>query len=201
MFWDGRYGEEGFAYGTTPNNFLVEHSSRLAPSSKVLCLAEGEGRNGVYLAQQGHDVTGVDSSKVGLDKAQKLANQNGVTITTVVADLREYDIGEAQWDAVVSIFCHMPVPMRKNVHSRAVRGLKPGGVLILEAYTPKQLEMGTGGPHTKDLLMTLEEIQAEDFAGLELDIGREVDRDVIEGKYHTGKAAVVQFVGRKPIGM
>lgn len=89
-------------------------------------LAEGEGRNAVYLAQQGHDVIGVDSSKVGLDKAQKLAKERGVAISTVVADLKEYDIGEDKWDAVVSIFCHMPPPMRKDVHSKIVRGLKPG---------------------------------------------------------------------------
>ena len=199
MFWDERYSEDGFAYGTKPNDFLVQQcDAYLSSSSKILSLAEGEGRNAVYLAQQGHDVIGVDSSKVGLDKAQKLAKERGVAISTVVADLKEYDIGEDKWDAVVSIFCHMPPPMRKDVHSKIVRGLKPGGILLLEAYTPKQLDLKTGGPHTKDMLMTLEEIRSEDFAELEVEIGQELERDVIEGKYHTGKAAVVQLVCRKP---
>jgi len=136
MFWDERYSEDGFAYGTKPNDFLVQQcDAYLSSSSKILSLAEGEGRNAVYLAQQGHDVTGVDSSKIGLDKAQKLAKERGVAIHTDVADLKEYDIGEDKWDAVVSIFCHMPPPMRKDVHSKIVRGLKPGGILLLEAYT------------------------------------------------------------------
>ena len=196
-FWDGRYGENGFAYGVTPNSFLATQSHRLPPSSKILCLAEGEGRNAVHLATLGHAVTGVDSSSVGLQKANELASSKDVSIETQVVDLADFDIGLSKWDAIVSIFCHLPPLLRRDVHARAVRGLKPGGVVILEAYNPKQLKMKTGGPHSASLLVRLDDLRS-DFSGLDIDIGQEIERDVVEGKYHTGKAAVVQVVARKP---
>lgn len=197
MFWDERYGEDGFAYGTVANSFLESQTRLLPPSSKILCLAEGEGRNAVHLATLGHAVTGVDSSSVGLQKAKELAASRGVEIETQIVDLAVYDIGESKWDAIVSIFCHLPPPLRKDVHKRVVRGLKPGGILLLEAYTPQQLKMKTGGPHSEALLMTLDQLRS-DFDGLDIGIGQEVERDVVEGKYHTGSAAVVQLVARKP---
>mmetsp|Transcript_22507 Transcript_22507/g.48868 ORF Transcript_22507/g.48868 Transcript_22507/m.48868 type:complete len:204 (-) Transcript_22507:201-812(-) len=196
-FWNERYGENSFAYGTTPNSFLTTQTHLVPPSSKILCLAEGEGRNAVYLATLGHSVTGVDSSSIGLQKANELASSKGVAIETHVVDLADYDIGESKWDVVVSIFCHLPPPLRKDVHERVAHGLKPGGVLILEAYNPKQLEMKTGGPHSEAMLMRIDDLRS-DFEGMDIEIGREVERDVVEGKYHTGKSAVVQVVARKP---
>ena len=164
--WDKRYSEECYAYGTKPNDFLASQSKKLNPSSNILCLAEGEGRNAVSLAKLGHNVLGVDSSSVGLEKAKNLAGEEGVKIDVQVADLKDYDIGIEKWDAVVSIFAHLPPALRKDVHKRVVKGLKKGGMLILEAYTPKQLEYKTGGPPVAEMMMCLDDLM-EEFEGLE----------------------------------
>lgn len=194
--WDKRYSEECYAYGTKPNDFLASQSKKLNPSSNILCLAEGEGRNAVSLAKLGHNVLGVDSSSVGLEKAKNLAEKEGVKIDVQVADLKDYDIGIEKWDAVVSIFAHLPPALRKDVHQRVVKGLKKGGVLILEAYTPKQLEYKTGGPPVAEMMMCLDDLM-EEFEGLEFEFGIEQEREVIEGKYHTGKAYTVQVFAKK----
>ena len=151
-FWDQRYSEEGLAYGDAPSDFLREVADRIAPGGAVCCLGEGEGRNAVYLAGRGLQVTAVDQSSVGLRKAQALAASRSVRITTVTADLSHHDLGTGQWDALVSIWCHLPTALRTQVHWAAVKALRPGGVIILEAYTPDQLRFGTGGPQSTDLL-------------------------------------------------
>lgn len=197
--WDARYAEPGWAFGTEPNDFLREHAHRLAAASRVLCLAEGEGRNAVHLATLGHDVTGVDLSSVGLDKAGTLARRRGVRITVAVADLATWDPGEAAWDAVVSVFAHVPEDVRRALHARVVRALRPGGLLLLEAYTPAQLERGTGGPGDASKLMTLDGLRRE-LAGLDFELAREIEREVIEGRYHSGRSAVVQVIARRPRG-
>lgn len=194
--WDKRYSEECYAYGTKPNDFLASQSKKLNSSSDILCLAEGEGRNAVSLAKLGHNVLGVDSSSVGLEKAKNLAEKEGNKIDVQVADLKDYDIGIEKWDAVVSIFAHLPPALRKDVHQRVVKGLKKGGMLILEAYTPKQLEYKTGGPPVAEMMMCLDDLM-EEFEGLEFEFGIEQEREVIEGKYHTGKAYTVQVFARK----
>ncbi len=193
--WDERYASEDYVFGVEPNDFLKSVAARI-PQGRVLCLAEGEGRNAVFLATLGHDVTGVDTSTVGLAKAQRLAQNRNVSITTVNADLAQYQIEPQSWDAVVAIFCHVPPPVRKDLFARAVRGLKPGGVFMLEAYTPKQLEFGTGGPPTAELMMTLETLKSE-LAGLEMEHAVEIERTVSEGAGHHGRAAVVQVVAVK----
>lgn len=193
--WDARYSEEGWAYGTDPNDLLREAAAHLPPGP-VLCLAEGEGRNAVWLACQGFEVTAVDQSAVGLQKAAALAAQHGVELETQVCDLADYDLGSAQWAGVVSIWCHLPQPLRAQVHAAIVRALRPGGVLILEAYTPEQLAYRTGGPQTPALLFAPEEVMAE-LAGLEWIHATRVVREVREGKYHNGPSAVLQLVGRK----
>ena len=195
-FWNTRYGVEHYVYGTEPNTF-VAGSADLIPAGPVLCLAEGEGRNAAFLASRGHAVTAVDRSTVGLEKARRLAASKGVTIQTLAADLAEYDLGREQWAGVVATFAHLPSRLRRLVHGRVVGALAPGGVMILEAYTPAQLAHGTGGPRDPDLLMTLDALR-EDFAGLELVVARELQREVLEGEGHTGLAAVVQVIGRKP---
>lgn len=194
--WDERYEGEDYAFGIDPNDFLRAEAGRIARGN-VLCIADGEGRNGVYLAGLGHAVLSVDLSSVGLQKAEKLAAARGVQIRTRVADLAEWPIEVERWDGIVSIFCHMPAAMRAQVHQRVVAGLKPGGVFILEAYTPDQLAHGTGGPSSVDLLMTSAALKAE-LAGLNLVHNIQLERDVVEGSYHTGRAAVVQVVGIKP---
>lgn len=197
--WDQRYQEEGFAYGTEPNDFLKSEYSRIPKGGKVLCLAEGEGRNAVFLAQQGYAVTAVDQSAVGLEKAQEFAAKNGVEITTVVADLADYDVAAEAWDGIVSIAAHVSAQLREDLHKQVVKALNKGGVFILEAYTERQIETaGVGGPPAsqKQLFMSLDELKSE-LNGLDFVVGAEVERHISEGKYHQGESAVVQVVARK----
>ena len=196
--WDRRYAEPGFAYGTEPNDFLREQAERVFPAGgEVLSLAEGEGRNAVFLAQRGFRVTGVDASPVGLEKARKLAAERGVAIETVVADLDGFDLGVARWDGVVSIWCHTPPSLRARLHRAVVAALRPGGAFLLEAYTPAQLAHGTGGPKDVQLLMTADAVRAE-LAGLDLVHVEETVREIHEGAYHEGTSAVLQVLARKP---
>ncbi len=194
--WDLKYSEEGFAYGTQPNDFLRQNLHQLPVGGRVLCLAEGEGRNSVFLAKQGFEVVAVDSSAVGLQKAQELARSEKVQITTIVADLAEFTVEEASYDAVISIFCHLPSPVRQFAYAQVVKGLKKDGVLLLEGYTPAQLKNNTGGPPSKELLLTLE-ILKNDFASLNILHAIELERDIIEGRLHTGPGAVVQLIATK----
>ena len=194
-FWNARYGEAGFAYGTTANDFVVETATRI-PEGPVLCLAEGEGRNAVYLASRGHEVTAMDLSAVGLEKAQALAKERGVALHTMAADLAGYVIEEGRWSAIVCIWMHLPQPLRARVLAAAARGLKPGGVLIIESYAPAQLAFNTGGPRDVGMLVALDDLRSE-LAGLSLDVFEEIERDVHEGPYHEGKSAVVRAVARR----
>lgn len=194
--WDARYSQAGFYYGTEPNEFLRAHASQLPAGGELLCLAEGEGRNGVFLAQQGFRVTGVDGSAVGLAKAQELARQRGVTLTVEQADLAAYDLGERRWSGVVSIWAHLPPALRASLHPRIARALRPGGVVLFEHYHPKQLGYGTGGPPDPAMMLTLEEL-LRDFAGLEVLHRFEGEREVREGGGHTGKSYVTQFIARR----
>lgn len=197
--WDERYNSESFFYGTQPNDFLVEQSKFIPESGSVLCLAEGEGRNAVYIASLPAQpkVIALDSSRVGLEKAKKLAEKNNVQIETQLADLNDTDLGEQTWDTIVSIWCHLPSALRAKLHLKVIRALKPGGVLILEAYTPEQLKFGTGGPKDTDMLMTLDALKTE-LAGLDLLVAQEKERDIQEGQGHAGPSAVVQVLARKP---
>jgi SAM-dependent methyltransferase len=194
--WDDRYAAEHYVYGTEPNAFLAD-AVRGLPAGRALCLAEGEGRNAVHLATLGHQVLAVDASAVGLAKAERLARERGVRIHTRVSDLAHLAIEPAAWDLIVSIFCHVAPDLRRDLHRRVVAGLRPGGRLILEAYTPRQLELGTGGPPTVEPMMTLAALR-EELAGLTLVHGVELERDVLEGTLHTGRGAVVQVVAVKP---
>ncbi len=194
-FWNNRYAAPHFVYGETPNAFVAEVASRI-PAGSVLCLAEGEGRNAVHLATLGHRVTAVDQSEAGLAKARRLAAARGVEIKTVQADLGSFAIAPGAWSGIVATFAHLPPAIRNKVHAQAVRGLRPGGLFILEAYTPAQLAFDTGGPKSPELLMTLAGLRNE-LTGLELLVGREIEREVIEGDGHTGRGAVVQILARR----
>ncbi len=194
--WDQRYDTDEYVYGTEPNDFLASVAGDI-PVGRTLCIAEGEGRNAVYLAQHGHQVVAVDASAVGLEKAGKLADERGVKIETLVQDLAHIEIEADSWDAVVSIFAHVPPAIRKPLHQKIVQGLRSGGMLVLEAYTPEQLELGTGGPPVAEMTMTLQALQQE-LDGLEFKHAVELQRDVIEGRFHTGKGAVVQVIAVKP---
>ena len=194
-FWNNRYATPHFVYGETPNVFVAEMATRI-PAGPVLCLAEGEGRNAVHLASLGHRVTAVDQSESGLAKARRLAAARGVEIETVLADLGNFTIEPGVWSGIVATFAHLPPPLRRRIHAQVVTGLRPGGVFILEAYTPAQLAFDTGGPKNPELLMTLAGLHDE-LAGLELLAGREIEREVIEGDGHTGRGAVVQILARR----
>lgn len=194
--WDQRYQTDEYVYGTAPNDFLRSHADRL-PKGRILCLAEGEGRNAVFLAERGFDVTAVDQSAVGLAKARRLAADRGVDVTTVVADLADFRIEPESWDGIVSIFAHMPASVRQHVHREVVSGLRSGGVFLLEAYRPEQLRYGTGGPPTAEFMMDLKELR-EELAGLEFDYGADAVRDIHEGRLHSGPGAVVDVVAHKP---
>jgi len=195
--WDERYGGSSFMYGTEPNDFLRAHVADLPSGGEVLCLSEGEGRNAVFLAMKGLRVTGVDSSSVGLEKAQRLAAERGVRIETVVADLLGWDLGHVRWDAIVSIWAHLPAGLRATLHPRVARSLRPGGVLLLEHYHPKQIAFGTGGPPDPTMMVTLEELDGA-FLGWERLHAFEGERDVSEGRGHEGRSYVTQLVARKP---
>tara|TARA_B100000809_G_scaffold24687_1_gene21604 strand:+ start:846 stop:1457 length:612 start_codon:yes stop_codon:yes gene_type:complete len=191
--WDDRYADSDYLFGTAPNDFLKSVADRLAPNSRVLCLADGEGRNGVYLATLGHKVTAVDQSRAGLEKAKKLAEQKQVSIETIKADLAEYDLGVESLDCIVSIFFNIPSAVRAHIYPRIITALKPGGILILESYTPEQLNHGTGGPPISDLMLTKDEL-AQYFSEMNLKHLQELEREVIEGTGHTGLASVVQLL-------
>lgn len=192
--WNERYAGSEFVYGTEPNTFLAEHVSLL--TGPVLSLAEGEGRNAVFMASRGLSVLGVDSSDIGLAKAQRLAADRGVTIRTEVADLASYHPPENTFGAVVSIFAHLPSVLRQRLYPLVERSLKPGGLVLLEAYTPAQIARQTGGPKDADRLLTCADLR-QAFPNLVPILLHEIERDVVEGSYHTGQASVVQFIARK----
>ena len=194
--WNNRYEKKSYVYGTRANDFLRQ-SAHLIPRGNVLCLGEGEGRNAVFLARRKYQVTAVDISEEGLRKANRLAKNNGVKIETVCSDLRDYSIGEASWQGVVSVFCHIPTDLRKTIYQRVITGLAPGGIFLLESYTPEQLKYRSGGPQDEDMLVTLSELKTE-LKDLNFLHGIEKVRIVREGRLHTGEAAVVQLIAQKP---
>jgi SAM-dependent methyltransferase len=194
-FWDDRFGGDGYTYGQEPNTFLSAEAHRI-PLGRVLCLAEGEGRNAVFLAGLGHDVTAVDFSAEGLRKAERLARERNVKLTTVHADLATYEIEDESFTGIVAIFMHLPMAVRKRVLGLVARALRPGGVFILEAYRPEQLAFGTGGPRDAALLPTLASLK-EELSSLTFEVGREVERDVHEGALHAGPSATVQVVATR----
>ena len=197
--WNERYNETEYIFGTEPNDFLKENSQKIPVGGRVLCVAEGEGRNAVFLAEQGYEVTAMDMSDVGLNKALKLAQDRGVDIITQVADLADYEFGQAQWDGIVAIWAHLPPSIHQHVNAQIAPALKPEGVFILEAYTEQQLSMdAVGGPPAtqKERFGSLAVLRAE-LAELEEITGIEKQRMVSEGKRHQGLSAVVQFVAKK----
>ena len=195
--WDARYNEEGWAFGKEPNDFLREAADRLPANGRMLCLAEGQGRNAVWLAQRGHEVTAMDQSAAGLEGAKQLAAERGVTLTTVRADLAEFELEPGAWQGIVSIFAHVDGALRARVHARVERGLAPGGVFVLEAYRPEQIGRGTGGPSDNDRMVNLARLRRE-LPTLEFLVAREIDREVLEGHRHRGMSSVVQLVARRP---
>lgn len=194
-FWDQRYSEQNFAYGTTPNKFLEQELKNLKPGT-ALFLAEGEGRNAVHTAKLGWQVDAVDFSSSAKIKALKLAEENSVSINYEVCDLNEYTFKETYYDLVVMIFVHLPLDLRKVVFNNSVQSLKENGKLIIEAFGKEQINYSSGGPSSVDLLYSENDI---------LDLVKEMKTLLIEskvveldeGEYHKGNADVIRYVGVK----
>lgn len=196
-FWDNRYNEDDFAYGKKANDFLASITFQHPIGKKALCLAEGQGRNAVFLAKAGFDVLAVDQSAAGLRKALELAKEENVEIKIQEANLSSYLIPEESYDCIVSIYGHFDSETRTHIHGQAVQGLKKGGLFVLEAFSKDQLKYDTGGPKALDLLYDLQELEADFDGGLEFRIKWQLDRVVEEGKYHTGMSSVIQILGTK----
>lgn len=198
--WDERYAGDAYGFGTEPNDFLRECMALPAMAAaplRALCIGDGEGRNGVWLAGLGHDVTTVDLSPVGVAKALRLAAERGVRVDARAADLAAWDLGTDAWDLVVSVFCHMAPALRADVHARIARAVRPGGWYLVEAYRPDNVGRGVGGPQSPELNVTLDELRGQ-FAGWELVVAREVEREIHEGRYHDGLSATTQLLARRP---
>jgi SAM-dependent methyltransferase len=198
--WSTRYRNAGedYVFGTTPNRFLAAQAALLAAGSNALSVADGEGRNAVWLAEQGLQVTATEISPVALEKARKLAAGRHVAVDFVLADAVDWDYPEAAFDFVVGIFIQFADPVqRERIFAGMARALRPGGHLILQGYTPKQLEYRTGGPSALENLYTADMLR-EAFAGLELVHLQEYEDVLDEGVGHKGHSALVGLVARKP---
>jgi SAM-dependent methyltransferase len=194
--WDERYAGQEYIYGTEPNSFLKAQLAKLKPG-KILFPAEGEGRNAVYAASQGWETDAFDQSTEGQKKALQLAGHKGVTINYSIQSLDEWNPDPDQYDCIVFIFVHLPDGLRQKVHQAAIRALKPGGTLILEAFSVNQLARNSGGPKTAELLFTKELIES-DFKDLFLVTFAETQEKLDEGTLHKGLADMIQLVGYKP---
>jgi len=195
--WDERYQTPEYIFGDQPCQWLIMNQQRLPQSGKALALGDGEGRNGVFLAELGLEVTSVDLSEVGLRKARDLATKRGVSIQTVQADLEYYEINPESQDLIVSIYCHLPDAIRKLVHERAEVALKPGGLFILEAFHHSQLKYQSGGPKTTDLLYDLDALLG-DFQTLQILEAFDGLCYLDEGARHSGIGHIVRLVLQKP---
>ncbi len=194
-FWNTRYAQEDYAYGIEPNAFYAEYLPTLS-GKKILFAAEGEGRNAVYAAQQGYDVTAYDLSEQGKKKALALAAQMNVSIAYHVGALDTLDFTPESFDGLVLIFAHFPAEIRQQEHQKLLSLLKPGGKVLFEAFAKAQLGNPSGGP--KDVALLFDELEVRtEFDGLEFEVLETVEVDLDEGPYHQGKGIVVRFIGTK----
>ncbi len=195
--WQKRYAEPGYHFGTEPNAFLKSKAHLLKPGQKALSIADGEGRNGVFIAEQGPAVTAFDFSPNALAKARALAKERGVTVRFEQADLYDYHWPTEAFDVVAAIFFQFaPPPERAKVFAGIKRALKRGGLLLMEGYSPKQLQYKTGGPSEVENLYTRELLEKSfaDFSSIEV---AEYDKEIHEGAGHGGMSALIDLVGRK----
>ncbi|MBR0683894.1 class I SAM-dependent methyltransferase [Roseomonas eburnea] len=196
LAWDERYAGGDFQFGEAPNLYLLSQAHRLRPGTRALAVGDGEGRNGVWLAEQGLDATSVDWSEVGLAKARALAGHRGVALQTVTADLTRWEWPVARFDVIAWIFVHLPPEDRAIACAGALRALAPGGLLLLECFTPAQEGRRSGGPKDPALLWTRALVERH-FVGLEVLELLEGTVMLDEGPRHQGAAEVVRAVLRK----
>lgn len=198
--WDSRFATEDYIFGTEPNAWLARHALLLQPGMRVLAVADGEGRNSVWMAKQGLKVDAFDISPVGIDKAKKLAQQQGVDVNFSVCGVDDYPWKALEYDAVVAIFIQFADPdTRATLFKRMKSALKPDGLLLLQGYTPKQLEYKTGGPPNVDHLYT-EAMLQDAFGDLDISELRAYEDVLAEGSQHAGQSALIGMVARKPFG-
>ncbi|MEB1808469.1 MAG: class I SAM-dependent methyltransferase [Bacillaceae bacterium] len=195
--WNTRFTSEEYVYGKEPNEFLKEMQKRLNLSGEALAIAEGEGRNAAFLAEQGMNVTAWDYAESGLLKTKKLAEAKGVSVETKLVDLNDAEWQPNQWDEVVCIFGHFPEELRKKTLKGVKEAVKPGGYFITEVYSHYQIPYQSGGPQNVDLLYKPEEFlqSFSDWRIVHFFMGEVVRH---EGKLHNGLSHVIQFVGQKP---
>ncbi|GAA4184584.1 SAM-dependent methyltransferase [Shinella granuli] len=195
--WDRRFEGEDYLFGTEPNAFLASQAFRLEPGMKALAVADGEGRNGVWLAERGLDVVSIDASTVGLAKARELARRRGVTLETVLADLAEWEWEPEAYDLVVAIFVQFAPPeLRRIMFEGFHTCLRPGGLLIMQGYRVEQLGYGTGGPPHADHLYT-QDLLIRSFGHWEIRHLRAHDSAIEEGVGHSGMSALIDLVAEK----
>lgn len=196
--WDDRYSNPGFLFGTDPARFLVVHAAHLKRGLTALAVADGEGRNSVYMAEKGVRVTAMDYSEVAIDKARGLAAARSAPVAFHQADLKDWDWDAAQYDLVVAIFIQFADPgFRAAIFDGMKRALKPGGTLLLHGYTPKQVDYGTGGPSNPDNMYT-ENMLQQAFGDMDVLECRAYEQEVQEGRGHSGLSALIDLVARKP---
>jgi ubiquinone/menaquinone biosynthesis C-methylase UbiE len=198
--WDERYSNEAFAFGENPNEFLKETLPQFIPE-KALFAAEGEGRNAVFAAGLGWEVSAFDLSEFGKMKAEKLAIKNQVSIDFTVGDIQTLKYDANSFDALVMIYAHFPASIKSSCHHQLITYLKPGGLVIFEAFSKNHIQYNSinpkvGGPKDMDQLYSIEEIK-KDFKDFEIIELIETETDLSEGLYHIGKGSVIRFVGRK----
>jgi len=196
--WDARFSSDEYIFGTEPNVWLAQHADLLKPGMRVLAVADGEGRNSVWLAKQGLHVDAFDISPVGIGKARKLAEQQGVDINFSIHSVEDYPWTTGNYDAVVAIFIQFADPdTRASLFKRMKSALKPDGLILLQGYTPKQLEYRTGGPPQVEHLYTGPMLRAA-FAALDIEVLEDYEAEITEGAGHRGRSALIGLVGRKP---
>jgi 2-polyprenyl-3-methyl-5-hydroxy-6-metoxy-1,4-benzoquinol methylase len=196
--WNRRFSESGYLFGTEPNGWLREHVQVWQAGQRVLCVADGEGRNSVFLAERGLIVDAFDISEVGVRKARDFARITGVKVNFAVADIAELQWPENLYDGVVAIFIQFADPqLRERIFEGVQRCLKPGGTLVLQGYSPQQVEFRTGGPPVVSHMYT-PQLLRDAFAGMEILELREYEAELTEGTGHNGRSALIGMVARKP---
>ncbi|MEO0897135.1 MAG: class I SAM-dependent methyltransferase [Bacteroidota bacterium] len=196
QLWNNRYSEETYAYGVAPNAFFAEQLENF-PKGKILLPAEGQGRNAVYASKLGWEVYAFDHSEVGREKALKLAEEESVSIIYDVMAFEHLSLTPDRYDMAALIYAHPPVELRSKLHQGIVQALKPGGILLLEAFHKDQLGNTSGGPKNLPMLFSEEEM-ANDFEGMEIISLEKVEVELEEGPYHQGTAKVIRLIARKP---